>query len=727
MIKRYDLPRLGLAWAIAVGITPAAWSDEPQTHTSFQGYSGLFNTPNARVTPYGEATLQYSDQLELAGRYRHGDNYMFSLGLIPNAEINGRLATTSTHTNFFESSDGPRTRDLSFNAKVQAPWIPEDWFQIAIGAQDPSGETQDFKADYAVISRAFRNVRLSAGVGRSDSALGRLDGAFGGAEWAATPWLDLVAEHDARTLNAGLRLHHTARLWNTPVRFNLNVQPWSQEEGVDQSFFGASVSLPLGGSTSTPTPSHGSTSAQASAAPASPAPAPDESDSALTQATPPEQAARRDEAEGNNQTGQQAATTSGPFTPSEEATLEAIMARLSEQGFENIDIGVGADHERLYVRLENYRYNRNELDGLGIALGHAVEGARSHYPRVRLVLKNVDIPVMAVEVPTEAYFDYMQPQSDGTLGQPAAPRPPLRVVDTDTPDQEVVWYRQDYASAALSPRFSLSLNVVSGVATELGVFDYSTALRTHLFLPLWQGGSLAFDWDTPIAESDDFRDGGIFEEQAIDAGLKTAFAQQALKLGPVYNQAHVGLYRGEFYGGFGESYWQPEYGPHRLKAKVGYFEPEEDNTAFDTREVALGSYRYYFAPLDAEVEVTGGKFWGQDQGVEVSTRHHFADTSIEVFVKDTDITLAGIRLTIPLGRRESMKPTTVNVRGSERWSYGVSTRINQDRNTLSFAAGDDPTIHDDLERRFFNDDRLHASYMRRHLPRMREAFWRYGH
>ncbi|XOZ33311.1 YjbH domain-containing protein [Halomonadaceae bacterium KBTZ08] len=705
-----------------MAISPAAWSGEPQTHTSFQGYSGLFNTPNARVAPYGEATLQYSDQLELAGRFRHGDNYILSLGLMPNAEINGRLATTSTHTHFFEPSDEPRTRDLSLNAKVQAPWIPEDWFQIAIGAQDPAGETQDFKAEYAVISRAFWNARLSAGVGRSDSALGRLDGAFGGAEWAAARWLDLVAEHDSQTLNAGLRLHHTARLWDTPVRFNLNVQPWSQEEGFDQSFFGASVSLPLGGGTSTSTAFNDSTAAQAF-----PAPAPGGAGSALTQAPPREQAADRDETDGNNQADQQAAATSEPFTPSEEATLEAIMARLSAQGFENIDIGVGADRESLYVRLENYRYNRNELDGLGIALGHVVEGARSHYPRVRLVLKNVDIPVMALEVPTEAYFDYMQPQSDGALGQPAAPRPPLRVVDTDTPDQEVVWYRQDYSSAALSPRFSFSLNVVSGVATELGVFDHSTALRTHLFLPLWQGGSLAFDWDTPLAESEDFQEGGFFQEQAIDAGLKTAFAQQALKLGPVYNQAHVGLYRGEFYGGFGESYWQPKHGPHRLKAKVGYFKPEKDNTAFNTREVALGSYRYYFAPLDAEVEVTGGQFWGQDQGVKVSTRHHFADTSVEVFVKDTDITMAGVRLTIPLGRRESMKPTAINVRGSERWSYSVATRINEDSNTLSFTAGDDPTIHDDLERRFFSDDRLHPSYMRRHLPRMREAFWRFGH
>lgn len=716
MITSHRLTHRILALVLAIGASPWAWGAEPQTHQSFQGYSGLFNTPNARVTPFGKATLQYADQLELAGRLRHGDNYLVSLGLMPHTEISGRLATTSTHSNFFGPADSPRMRDLSFNASLQAPWIPENWFQVAVGAQDPGGESRNFNAEYVVVSRAFWNARLSAGMGRSDSSVGRLDGAFGGAEWAATPWLDVVAEHDARTFNAGFRLHHTSRFWGTPVRFNLNAQPWSEEAGFDQGFFGASVSLPLGGS------SAGTQASRTHASePARPAPA----DSARVE---PTGAPERDVAttEGDVSEPRSQPPTEGPFTASEETAMKAVLERLTEQGFENVDIGESADGQTLYVRLENYRYNRNEVDGIGIALGHMVEGARSSYPRVRLVLKNVGMPVMAIEAPTDAYSAYIQPQSEESLGQPPAPEPSLRVSNAGTLDQSAIWYRQDRASASFSPRVSFSLNVVSGVATEVGVFDHSTALRTHLFLPLWQGGSLAFDWDTPVARSEDFDDGGVFEEQAIDAGLKTAFAQQALKLGPLYNQVHLGLYKKDFVGGFGESYWQPRQGPHRLKAKVGYFQHRDDSAANNSnREVALGTYRYYYDALDAELEVTAGQFWGQDQGVEISTRHHFADTSVEVFVKDTDITMAGMRLTLPLGRRESMKPAAVNVRGSERWSYSVDTRIGEDSNTLSFAAGENPTVYDDLERRFFNDDRLHRRYVKRHLPRMREAFWRF--
>ena len=168
---------------------------------SFQGYTGLLNTPNAEVIPYGEWVLQYSDQVELGSRFEHGDNYTPAFGIFPNVELNGRLAAESTHTNLFRD---PELRDLSANIKIQVPFIPRDWFAIAIGLQDIGGEADAFDTQYMVVSRElFDHVRISAGVGRADGAAstGRLDGEFGGLEWAPWPWLTLLTEYDAAQVN----------------------------------------------------------------------------------------------------------------------------------------------------------------------------------------------------------------------------------------------------------------------------------------------------------------------------------------------------------------------------------------------------------------------------------------------------------------------------------------------------------------------------------------------
>ena len=146
---------------------------------SLQGYSGLLNIPNAHVTTHGTGFIQYSDQMFRDGEYVHNDNLSGSFGIFTNVEVGGRIAWFHSKTNLYTEESEPR--DLSANIKLKIPFIPDNWFSIAVGEQDVGGEASFFDAKYAVISRSFGPIRFDAGYGDSIENQ-RLDGAFGGFE-----------------------------------------------------------------------------------------------------------------------------------------------------------------------------------------------------------------------------------------------------------------------------------------------------------------------------------------------------------------------------------------------------------------------------------------------------------------------------------------------------------------------------------------------------------------
>ena len=62
---------------------------------SFQGFTGIINTPNAEILEDGKVELQISNQVDserVRGRrdeYR-ADQYMVNFGILPNFELGGR-------------------------------------------------------------------------------------------------------------------------------------------------------------------------------------------------------------------------------------------------------------------------------------------------------------------------------------------------------------------------------------------------------------------------------------------------------------------------------------------------------------------------------------------------------------------------------------------------------------------------------------------------------------
>jgi hypothetical protein len=73
-----------------------------------------------------------------------------------------------------------------------------------------------------------------------------------------------------------------------------------------------------------------------------------------------------------------------------------------------------------------------------------------------------------------------------------------------------------------------------------------------------------------------------------------------------------------------------------------------------------------------------------------------------------------------------MKPYPLQVKGAEEWSYAQETRIVSPggRNYVSTSIGVNPKPPFDLDRVFYNRDRLSEAYIKRHLLRLRDAYLR---
>ena len=122
----YSLPVLAMSAVCS--------ATEHPSHMSYAGYTGLFNTPNAEILEKGVIDIGYNNQLDQSGlKYVDGHNYIFSAGVFDGLEVSGVIASNTMHDNMFAEGRG-QLRDLSFNLKYQIPYIPKEWFNLAIGA-----------------------------------------------------------------------------------------------------------------------------------------------------------------------------------------------------------------------------------------------------------------------------------------------------------------------------------------------------------------------------------------------------------------------------------------------------------------------------------------------------------------------------------------------------------------------------------------------------------------
>ncbi len=187
------MSKLNVFLGSAIALTsPLVFAEQINSHQSFVGYTGLINTPNAEVQDKGIVGFGYNNQLDYYGvKYKDGHNFIVSAGLFEGLEVSGLIASETMHDKFFGPNSSWQIRDLSFNAKYQIPYIPKDWFTLAIGGKDIGGVANHYETYYAVASKELWDFRFSAGISTSERAKHRkrvneqMNGAFAGVEWQA--------------------------------------------------------------------------------------------------------------------------------------------------------------------------------------------------------------------------------------------------------------------------------------------------------------------------------------------------------------------------------------------------------------------------------------------------------------------------------------------------------------------------------------------------------------
>lgn len=670
---------------------PTIVTAKQEISTSFQGYSGLINTPTAELFDKGKFYFLYSNQTEFEDAYKNTPNFHFGIGLWDYVEVSGRNAA---HSNSFNESS-----DLSANIKLGIPYIPKKWFSLAIGIQDLGGSTNAslHDAKYIVASKdLFENISISAGVGESESSQGRLNGIFGSISWQTYDWAKISLEYDAADTNLGLHLSTPQDWFENNARVTANILAYSSSEQLrDEFYYGVGLSMPLD--------------------------------------SPAKENKQQKTSRTTYYRGQSHIDSTG--------NLEKVKNKLIKEGFESIKVG-RANNYTAYIELENHIYNRNQLDGLGVALGYISTGLDNEYTHFRLVIKEREVPILEVSGSLADYREFLNEQQ------------PLKIeISTDTFSSKKHVQLADNHNANdswLKPRFTFWPSLVSAVGTEYGMYDVSVALVSHLELPLWPGGAISAVHMTQLAETEDFKDGRYFGNWKQKTGLQEYSLHQTFALPfNIKNMTFAGRYRESYNFVANEIRWQNDDGSHRFNLLTATYENQEVaerkpyqgcNILFPAcwppveptqRDVMMGMYRYYSTKFDASAEIRVGQYWQQDKGIIFKLERMFGDVTINLNYKNTKIDdheanqFIGLGFSIPLTPRKDHSNKYVQIRGIPKWNYTVETLVGVDDNNLNDltpGTGDSARMFYNLDNFYYNLDRLGKAYIYNNASRLKQAF-----
>ncbi|MBQ4838304.1 YjbH domain-containing protein [Pseudoalteromonas luteoviolacea] len=690
---------------------PSYSESELDTYRSFTGFTGLVNTSNAEVLETGYWDIGYNNMLDnYTKSYVDGHNFVFSAGLFEGLEVSGLIASSTMHDNtFIPPAEGEelQTRDLSFNAKYQIPFIPKDWFNLSVGSKDIGGAANNYETHFVVASKEWRNFRFSLGASRSKHETGMMNGAFGGIEWMPLDWLAFQVEYDAEAINSAARVVIPKEWLFDLGELSLTSRFYSSTDFTDDDiFWGINFKAPF------------SKLAQSSKSKIEAAPKPIVSSRPEQRNFKPvEKAATDTQADRNSH--DKTAKASGHELERKDLNKLARELRntLIADGFESVRVGFNSQ-PTIIVSLENATFNNNEIDALGLAIGRVTEVFSGTSAKFILELQNHGISMMALSGDVASYERFLKDNVEPNINVKMGSRASIA---------GVTWVGLENANQRfLKPRVTISPEVNSTHATEFGVLDYSLALKADVNLPLWKGAGFNLTAQTVVSESDDFKEKKIFDDLSEDNGVRSAFLYQTYQLPwGIYNQTKVGFFR-EFHkykGIINETAWVSPNGSHKFTNTYGYFEYQDFNSDRDYHTL---DYQYYWAERDLSFHVTGGKFWRKDKGVKVETRFWFGDSYVAVYGENTNAKVAGVAINIPLSKRKNMNVTKYGqIKGTSSWRHQIGTRIGDSHNKLVYQQAYQPRLPVTLNKTFFNKGRNSVDYVYSNLSRLRNAYLTY--
>ncbi|ELA9812857.1 TPA: YjbH domain-containing protein [Vibrio parahaemolyticus] len=661
---------------------------------SNQSFTGVIYTPNAQTLEYGLFRFTFAQGLPAEGVVQASDSLNFSLGLLEGLEAHGRIITTNYSANCFV--DGCGIRDLSMSFKYQIPnYWSTDNFNIAVGVEDFGGELSYFDAYYGVADYTLEDIplRLSIGYGKSDNVLGVLDGAFGSIEYQPFDFVQFTGEYDSAEFNSSVKFFTPESLLPYDMTASLSYQVYSDHDTDDQAIWNAALSVPL-----------------------------------ITNYTRSRDYARR-----NGSLMERLALEQGKAN---NASISALINTLRNEGFVNIQIGTL--NKSVVVSLENRRYNHNQVDGLGVALGivsshlgqNAAQDIGTASDQFELVMLANQKPVVSVLSDSNCYQSFVNG---------SAVCDDIQFITRDLSERldMVDWKTKRVNSGTLDSQIVLSPMVRHGVATEYGVYDYSFAMSSNLYSYLWSGAAIDVRHILPLAESDDFEEGGYFEDSAYENEIDRAMVHQFFRLPyvDIANQVSLGLVKSDYIGARSESAWFSQSGNHWLGLEMSYFqhqdEKDKNGYANPDRQTFLTRYTFSMPEWDWQFNATAGEFWKGDVGAKFTTSHWFEDIEVSASYQvtkfnDTDEEqFVTVSVKLPLTPWRDMSPGVIQVRGNEAYDFNVTTRVGNDYNYLAAGQGDELVMDNSMLRRYFNRGRYGQEYFEQNKLRIRNAYLRY--
>ena len=186
-------------------------------NASVYGYSGLMLVPSAEVSGDGQLACGISRTPELYANWRRLRRTVFwaRIGFLPFLEAGGMFVRPDHYVN---AGFGDRSLYLRLQLLRERGRGPA----VAVGAQDffslkgihwATSTKQHFGAVYLVASKRVTlkkmplQLHLGYGPDWTVAKTKLLVGPFGGLQLTPHRWASLLAEYDAKSFNAGFRLH----------------------------------------------------------------------------------------------------------------------------------------------------------------------------------------------------------------------------------------------------------------------------------------------------------------------------------------------------------------------------------------------------------------------------------------------------------------------------------------------------------------------------------------
>jgi hypothetical protein len=669
---------------------------------STQSFTGGLLTPNAQVMDHGDFSILYGQGVPYQDKIADLDNIFFSTGLFPGLEVGGRIVTETYNCNlYFDDNCG--IRDLSASFKYQLPFVHEyTGFNFALGIQDVGGAANNFETFYGVADYEFSDypVRLSAGYSSSKLSNEVLNGAFGLAEIQPLSFMQIIAEYDASQINSSVKLFTPEGYLPLDSQLALQYQIYSghdSDSDDNQHMWSINASIPLLGFGFNKT-----------------------------------QDANKDE----YLTTQDLILVEQKKSDTTDVT--SLQKALKEEGFLNIRIT--NNDSKLFIALENRRYNQNQIDGIGVALGIISSyagkglftdlGIDNETQQVELYFLVNDIPMAKVSTSAVCYREFI------ASGE-ACEQTEFQSSDVQQSYQTVAWLDNKTNSGFGRTQIILSPALNHRDATEYGVFDYSLALATNMYTSLWKGAAIDVRHLLPLSNSDDFEDGEIWGNSSYENEIDRALIHQSFQIPfNIMTQFSGGYVYGGYVGFMNESQWSSESGRHSIGFEVSqfsYYDVYDDyGYAVDDRETILGSYQVSVPEWDWQLKATAGQFRKGDTGFKLTTSHWLGDVRFDATFQqsteedgDESEQFVTLGVAVPLTMWRSMSPGYVQLRGIDQFTYAVQTRVGETHNNIGTGLGADIGLQHNLSRQYYNRDRLSVLYLEQNEQRLRNAYLKY--